>query len=95
MSSHPDLGVCFPIGLRPQTAQAVRGASLWSCLFLCFFLLLPSNRIGELPSLLQEFAPRVLVMYFIAAVAFLFYISKVPERYFPGRTLSTGWFLCS
>nr|XP_047930453.1 progestin and adipoQ receptor family member 3 isoform X2 [Anser cygnoides] len=36
-------------------------------------------------SIVQEFAPRVLVMYFIAAVAFLFYISKVPERYFPGQ----------
>ncbi|XP_039557903.1 progestin and adipoQ receptor family member 3 isoform X2 [Passer montanus] len=34
-------------------------------------------------SIVQEFAPRVFVMYFIAAVAFLFYISKVPERYFP------------
>lgn len=36
-------------------------------------------------SIVQEFAPRVFVMYFIAAVAFLFYISKVPERYFPGQ----------
>ncbi|XP_051475165.1 progestin and adipoQ receptor family member 3 isoform X3 [Apus apus] len=36
-------------------------------------------------SIVQEFAPRVVVMYFIAAVAFLFYISKVPERYFPGQ----------
>ncbi|XP_043369149.1 progestin and adipoQ receptor family member 3 isoform X3 [Dermochelys coriacea] len=34
-------------------------------------------------SIVQEFAPRVIVMYLIAAVAFLFYISKVPERYFP------------
>lgn len=55
-----------------------------------FFLVSPSNRIGELPFLLQEFAPRVVVMYFIAAVAFLFYISKVPERYFPGRKFSSG-----
>ncbi|XP_003205602.2 progestin and adipoQ receptor family member 3 isoform X1 [Meleagris gallopavo] len=36
-------------------------------------------------AIVQEFAPRVVVMYFIAAVAFLFYISKVPERYFPGQ----------
>ncbi|XP_025064303.1 progestin and adipoQ receptor family member 3 isoform X2 [Alligator sinensis] len=36
-------------------------------------------------SIVQEFAPRVIVMYLIAAVAFLFYISKVPERYFPGQ----------
>ncbi|EMP26333.1 Progestin and adipoQ receptor family member 3 [Chelonia mydas] len=35
-------------------------------------------------SIVQEFAPRVIAMYLIAAVAFLFYISKVPERYFPG-----------
>uniref|UniRef100_A0A663MQ15 Progestin and adipoQ receptor family member 3 n=1 Tax=Athene cunicularia TaxID=194338 RepID=A0A663MQ15_ATHCN len=46
-------------------------------------------------SIVQEFAPRVVVMYFIAAVAFLFYISKVPERYFPGRTFSSGCFFCS
>ncbi|XP_018421076.1 PREDICTED: progestin and adipoQ receptor family member 3 [Nanorana parkeri] len=36
-------------------------------------------------SIVQEFAPRVIVMYIIAAAAFLFYISKVPERYFPGQ----------
>ncbi|XP_043828514.1 progestin and adipoQ receptor family member 3 [Sminthopsis crassicaudata] len=35
--------------------------------------------------IVQEFAPRVIVMYVIALVAFLFYISKVPERYFPGQ----------
>lgn len=34
---------------------------------------------------LQVFFPRVMVMYLIAASAFLFYISKVPERYFPGK----------
>ncbi|XP_053108043.1 progestin and adipoQ receptor family member 3 isoform X3 [Hemicordylus capensis] len=33
----------------------------------------------------NEFAPRVIVMYLIALIAFLFYISKVPERYFPGQ----------
>ncbi|XP_036268633.1 progestin and adipoQ receptor family member 3 isoform X3 [Pipistrellus kuhlii] len=31
----------------------------------------------------NDFAPRVVVMYVIALLAFLFYISKVPERYFP------------
>ncbi|KAM6345723.1 progestin and adipoQ receptor family member 3 isoform 2-T2 [Podargus strigoides] len=36
-------------------------------------------------SIVQEFAPRVIVMYLITAVAFVFYISKVPERYFPGQ----------
>ncbi|XP_014691791.1 progestin and adipoQ receptor family member 3 isoform X3 [Equus asinus] len=35
--------------------------------------------------IVQDFAPRVIVMYVIALLAFLFYISKVPERYFPGQ----------
>ncbi|ELW63929.1 Progestin and adipoQ receptor family member 3 [Tupaia chinensis] len=35
--------------------------------------------------IVQDFAPRVIVMYMIAVLAFLFYISKVPERYFPGQ----------
>lgn len=39
-------------------------------------------------SVLQAFVPRVLVMYVIAAAAFLFYVSKVPERYFPGEILT-------
>ncbi|XP_030215199.1 progestin and adipoQ receptor family member 3a isoform X4 [Gadus morhua] len=33
----------------------------------------------------QLFLPRVLGMYLLAALAFLFYVSKVPERYFPGQ----------
>ena len=33
----------------------------------------------------QLFLPRVLGMYLLAALAFLFYVSKVPERYFPGH----------
>ncbi|XP_057177547.1 progestin and adipoQ receptor family member 3b isoform X2 [Triplophysa rosa] len=35
--------------------------------------------------IVQVFFPRVLIMYLIAASAFLFYISKIPERYFPGQ----------
>ncbi|XP_061116494.1 progestin and adipoQ receptor family member 3a [Conger conger] len=35
--------------------------------------------------LIQAFIPRVLMVYLIAAAAFVFYISKVPERYFPGQ----------
>ncbi|XP_013371628.1 PREDICTED: progestin and adipoQ receptor family member 3 isoform X2 [Chinchilla lanigera] len=35
--------------------------------------------------IVQDFASRVIVMYVIALLAFLFYISKVPERYFPGQ----------
>lgn len=35
------------------------------------------------------FFPRVMIMYVIAASAFLFYVSKIPERYFPGN------FFCS
>ncbi|XP_069580851.1 progestin and adipoQ receptor family member 3-like isoform X4 [Brachyistius frenatus] len=33
----------------------------------------------------NAFIPRVLGMYFIAALALIFYVSKVPERYFPGE----------
>ncbi|XP_056141462.1 progestin and adipoQ receptor family member 3-like isoform X2 [Lampris incognitus] len=33
----------------------------------------------------QVFLPRVMVMYLIAGSAFVFYITKVPERYFPGQ----------
>lgn len=32
----------------------------------------------------QAFFPRVMIMYLIAASAFMFYITKIPERYFPG-----------
>ncbi|KAF3848869.1 hypothetical protein F7725_015366 [Dissostichus mawsoni] len=31
------------------------------------------------------FLPRILVMYLIAGTAFLFYVTKIPERYFPGQ----------
>lgn len=33
----------------------------------------------------QAFVPRILGMYVIAALALLFYVSKVRERYFPGE----------
>ncbi|XP_038638821.1 progestin and adipoQ receptor family member 3-like isoform X3 [Scyliorhinus canicula] len=39
--------------------------------------------IGE--PVVKVFAPRVGVMYLLASLAFLFYYSKVPERYFPGQ----------
>lgn len=35
----------------------------------------------------QAFVPRVLGMYLIAALALVFYVSKVPERYFPGESV--------
>lgn len=35
----------------------------------------------------QLFLPRVIVMYLIAGSAFLFYVTKIPERYFPGESL--------
>ncbi|KAL4623272.1 progestin and adipoQ receptor family member 3 isoform X1 [Arapaima gigas] len=41
-------------------------------------------------TIVQAFFPHVFIMYFIAAVAFLFYISKVPERYFPGQLNYVG-----
>lgn len=36
-------------------------------------------------SLFQLFLPRVIIMYLIAGSAFLFYVTKIPERYFPGE----------
>lgn len=35
----------------------------------------------------QLFLPRVMIMYLIAASALLFYVTKIPERYFPGQFL--------
>lgn len=35
---------------------------------------------------MQLFLPRVIVMYLIAGAAFLFYVTKIPERYFPGES---------
>uniref|UniRef100_UPI0037E77E78 progestin and adipoQ receptor family member 3a isoform X2 n=1 Tax=Semicossyphus pulcher TaxID=241346 RepID=UPI0037E77E78 len=40
---------------------------------------------GFSSELVQAFVPRVLGMYFIAVLALIFYVSKVPERYFPGQ----------
>uniref|UniRef100_A0A3Q2PEC9 Progestin and adipoQ receptor family member IIIa n=1 Tax=Fundulus heteroclitus TaxID=8078 RepID=A0A3Q2PEC9_FUNHE len=40
---------------------------------------------GFSAELVQAFVPRVLVMYLIAALALVFHVSKVPERYFPGQ----------
>ncbi|XP_051897513.1 progestin and adipoQ receptor family member 3-like isoform X1 [Pristis pectinata] len=47
--------------------------------------------IGE--PVVKVFAPRVGIMYLLASLAFLFYYSKVPERYFPGGYLN--YFGCS
>ncbi|XP_056287960.1 progestin and adipoQ receptor family member 3-like isoform X1 [Pseudoliparis swirei] len=33
----------------------------------------------------QLFLPRIIVMYLIAGSAFLFYVTKIPERCFPGQ----------
>ncbi|XP_052314370.1 progestin and adipoQ receptor family member 3-like isoform X2 [Oncorhynchus keta] len=38
---------------------------------------------GFSSAVVQLFLPRVIVMYLIAGAAFLFYISKIPERCFP------------
>ncbi|XP_034397184.1 progestin and adipoQ receptor family member 3a isoform X2 [Cyclopterus lumpus] len=40
---------------------------------------------GFSSELVQAFVPRILGMYFIAILALIFYVSKVPERYFPGQ----------
>lgn len=51
----------------------------WMILLKCYFV-----------SSLQAFVPRILGMYIIAALALIFYISKVPERYFPGENTRQG-----
>ncbi|XP_034085129.1 progestin and adipoQ receptor family member 3-like [Gymnodraco acuticeps] len=40
---------------------------------------------GLSTDVVQLFLPRILVMYLIAGTAFLFYVTKIPERYFPGQ----------
>ncbi|XP_062333816.1 progestin and adipoQ receptor family member 3b [Osmerus eperlanus] len=40
---------------------------------------------GLSTAVVQLFLPRVMIMYLIAGSAFIFYITKVPERYFPGQ----------
>nr|XP_057925531.1 progestin and adipoQ receptor family member 3a isoform X3 [Doryrhamphus excisus] len=40
--------------------------------------------------LVQAFVPRVLLMYLMAALALVFFVSKVPERYFPGQLNYVG-----
>ncbi|XP_062308039.1 progestin and adipoQ receptor family member 3a isoform X1 [Osmerus eperlanus] len=45
---------------------------------------------GFSSDIVQVFLPRVLGMYGMAALAFLFYVSKVPERYFPGQLNYVG-----
>jgi len=32
------------------------------------------------------FIPRVVVMYMLGMLAFTFYITKFPERFFPGKS---------
>lgn len=59
------------------------------CYTYCHQLIfLNSFKLISVFSALQAFVPRVLGMYFIAALALIFYVSKVPERYFPGETTS-------
>ncbi|KAL7839580.1 hypothetical protein SRHO_G00262380 [Serrasalmus rhombeus] len=45
---------------------------------------------GFSSAIVQDFVPRVLIMYFLASAAFVFYVSKVPERYFPGQLNYVG-----
>nr|XP_054600193.1 progestin and adipoQ receptor family member 3 isoform X1 [Nothobranchius furzeri] len=44
---------------------------------------------GFTSEIVQLFFPRVIVMYLIAGSAFLFYATKIPERYFPGEICSS------
>ncbi|XP_047227629.1 progestin and adipoQ receptor family member 3-like isoform X3 [Girardinichthys multiradiatus] len=45
---------------------------------------------GFASEIVQLFLPRVIVMYLIAGSAFLFYATKIPERYFPGQVNYVG-----
>ncbi|XP_068191266.1 progestin and adipoQ receptor family member 3-like isoform X2 [Antennarius striatus] len=40
---------------------------------------------GYSSEVIQLFLPRLIVMYLIAGSAFLFYVTKIPERCFPGQ----------
>ncbi|KAK3590940.1 hypothetical protein CHS0354_034511 [Potamilus streckersoni] len=40
---------------------------------------------GFSEKIVQMFVPKVVTMYLLGALAFAFYISKFPERFFPGR----------
>ncbi|XP_031711276.1 progestin and adipoQ receptor family member 3-like isoform X2 [Anarrhichthys ocellatus] len=40
---------------------------------------------GFTTDVVQLFLPRMMVMYLIAGSAFLFYVTKIPERCFPGQ----------
>ena len=40
--------------------------------------------------LLQLFAPKILVVYLLSLLALFFYMSKFPERWFPGQFDVTG-----
>lgn len=39
---------------------------------------------GVTSHIVQIFLPKVTIMYALGALAFFFYISKFPERFFPG-----------
>jgi hypothetical protein len=41
------------------------------------------------------FLPRIITMYLIAGLAFLFYIAKFPEVVLPGRSGTHQWSLVS
>ncbi|XP_061589428.1 progestin and adipoQ receptor family member 3-like [Cololabis saira] len=45
---------------------------------------------GFTTDVVKLFFPRVIVMYLIAGSAFLFYVTKIPERYFPGQVNYLG-----
>ncbi|XP_061732947.1 progestin and adipoQ receptor family member 3-like [Nerophis ophidion] len=40
--------------------------------------------------IVQRFFPRMIIMYLIAGSAFVFYLTKIPERYFPGQVNYIG-----
>lgn len=51
----------------------------------------PTQRIYHITiySFLQIFLPKIVVMYILATIGGLFYLSKFPEKWFPGNMHSS------
>lgn len=81
----------LPLGVAQRRDELRRGAGeVWNAGVSLF----SSFNAG---ASVQLFLPRVIVMYLIAGAAFLFYVTKIPERYFPGESsgrCSAGTFPC-
>jgi len=80
-------GIVFRKALNEERNEAIR-----IVFFVCWAIY------GTLPTLhwvilsggfgdviIRTFLPRVVIMYAITGLAFLFYLGKIPERFLPGR----------